>query len=520
MIDDVRESRTSDRCSSIPLLSGVEVRNAVKVYSLPAPVRFEFLRGRSLGKAMSNGRILSTGIVFHCLLLGSCIRYHPKPLAPIASESLYKERSFNDPGLAAFVRSSRTPRQWPPRRLDLAGASIVAAYFNPSLEIARARVRSAEAAIITAGGRPNPSVAAGGGYETSPESPLTIRFELSLPIETARKRSYRILEATKLADAARIELKEASWRVYAQVRDAWVDHLSAIDALQLLRRESQIRAEAVSLVKSRVSVGESARPEWDLARSEASRTAVSLKAAEGQASDSLIRLASAMGLPESALTAVQIANGNETPPQSIQALPLMQVQKKGLLNRLDIQRSLLEYAAAEARLQLEIARQYPDIQLNPSYDFDEGHHKFAFGPAFPLPVWNRNRGPIAAAEAKRSEAEARFLVLQSQVIGEMDRSLARYQTAFEEFEEADQRWNIIQGTRERAALRAVHLGEEDQLALNSLRLESIAALHARLDALAKTRAAFSTLEDAVQAPLSRIPLIQVSSVAPSKQGEK
>jgi hypothetical protein len=102
----------------------------------------------------------------------------------------------------------------------------------------------------------------------------------------------------------------------------------------------------------------------------------------------------------------------------------------------------------------------------------------------------------------------------------MDRSLARYQTAFAEFEEADQRWNIIQGTRERAALRAVQLGEEDQLALNSLRLESIAALHARLDALAKTRAAFSALEDAVQAPLSRIPLIQVSSVAPSKQGEK
>ncbi len=384
----------------------------------------------------------------------------------------------------------------------------MAAYFNPSLQVARAQVKTAEAGIVAAGGRPNPSLSAAGGYETSPESPLSIRFELSLPIETARKRSYRILEAAKLADAARIELREVSWHVYSQVRDAWMDHLAATDALTAIRSESQIRVKTVALMEKRVSVGEAARPELDIARVEASRTAVSLRDAEGQVAATLINLGSAIGMPVSALTSVRFVSGDYGSPQPLELLPIARVQQKGLLNRLDIQRSLLEYAAAEARLQLEIARQYPDIQLNPGYDFDEGHHKFTFGPAFPVPVWNRNTGPIAEAEAKRSEAEARFLALQSQAIGDMERSLSVYRTAFKEFEEADRQWSAIQASRERATFRAVQLGEEDQLALNAVRVESIAALHARLAALAKTRAAFSGLEDAVQAPLGNVPWIQ------------
>jgi outer membrane protein, heavy metal efflux system len=444
-----------------------------------------------------------------CGVLSSCVHYHPQPLAPVTSESSYRSRSLNDSGLAAFVRSVEPSRnaKWPPQTFDLANASLVAAYFNPSIQVARAQVKTAEAGIVSAGGRPNPSLSAAGGYETSPESPLSIRFELSLPIETARKRSYRILEAVKLADAARIGLKEASWHVYSQVRDAWMDHLAATDALTAIRSESQIRVKTVALMEKRVSEGEAARPELDLARVEASRTAVSLRDAEGQVAGTLINLASAMGMPVSALTGV-LVSGDYGSPQPLELLSAARVQQKGLLNRLDIQRSLLEYAAAEARLQLEVARQYPDIQLNPGYDFDEGHHKFTFGPAFPVPVWNRNTGPIAEAEAKRSEAEARFLALQSQVIGDMERSLSAYRTAFKEFEEADRQWSTIQAGRERATLRAVQFGEEDQLALNAVRVESVAALHARFAALAKTRAAFSGLEDAVQAPLGKVPWIQ------------
>jgi len=60
------------------------------------------------------------------------------------------------------------------------------------------------------------------------------------------------------------------------------------------------------------------------------------------------------------------------------------------------------------------------------------------------------------------------------------------------------------------------LGEEDQLTLNAMRLESVSALDARLQSLAKTRAALSALEDAVQAPLRNVPRIQPAT-APRNQ---
>jgi cobalt-zinc-cadmium efflux system outer membrane protein len=446
------------------------------------------------------------------LWLTGCVHYRVRPLAPIQSQESFQKRGLNDPGLAQFARSSigASEGAWPPKTLDLRSATLIATYFSPALQVARAQVKTAEAGIIAAGGRLNPSISAAGGYENSPESPLVLRFELSLPVETARKRSYRILAAAKLADVARMELKETSWRVYTQVREAWNAHLRATEEADILRAQSEIRLEAASLLEKRLALGEISQPEWNAVQVEVSRVAVAQRAAEGRAGETLAQLASAMAMPVDALERMSLNLRHDEQPQLLEDLPIARVQKKGLLNRLDVQRALLEYAATEANLQLEVARQYPDLQLNPGYDFDEGHHKFTFGPALPVPVWNRNRGGIAEADAKRAEVEARFLALQSQAIGEMEHSLAQYRTAMAEFQEADQKWSVIQATRERATIRAVQLGAEDRLALNAMQLESLTVRSARLSALAKTRTAFSALEEAVQAPLGDVPWLGFS----------
>ena len=75
----------------------------------------------------------------------------------------------------------------------------------------------------------------------------------------------------------------------------------------------------------------------------------------------------------------------------------------------------------------------------------------------------------------------------------------------------------MQANRERASLRAVQLGEQDQLALDAVRLETVGALDARLSALAKTRAAFSAVEDAVQAPLGNVLWIQPAAFAQANE---
>lgn len=55
--------------------------------------------------------------------------------------------------------------------------------------------------------------------------------------------------------------------------------------------------------------------------------------------------------------------------------------RAGLLNRADVQRTLAEYAEAEAALRLEIANQYLNIQLNPTHALQEGFADYTPGVA-------------------------------------------------------------------------------------------------------------------------------------------
>jgi len=425
------------------------------------------------------------------LLLTSCVKYQPHPLDPPHSEQQFRIRSLSDPGLAAFLKR----QDWPPAKLQLRDLYAVALYYSPELDVARAHLRTARAAIITASTRPNPSLSIGGGYTNAPESPVVFYFTPSVILETGGKRALRTLAAGKLAEAARVDVDATAWRVLSRVRTSWIDYAMAQRSIDVLSNEIRARNETIAILEKRLAVGEGARPEVETARAALIGVQVEARAASTAASQAAADLAAAVGLPS--LPPVDIASL----PETLADLPLGDVQKAGLLHRADVRRSLLEYAADEAALQLEIAKQKPDIQLNPGYNFDEGHHKITFGPGFEIPVFNRNKGPIAEAEARRAEAEARFNALQAQAIGEMESALARYKGSRTEMNDADSALIAIETTRTAAMQRLVAAGEEDRLALSGVRIEGAVAARARLEAERRLQGALGALDDAVQQPL-------------------
>ena len=425
------------------------------------------------------------------------MKYQPHPLDPPRSEQQFRTRSLSDPGLAAFLKRA----DWPPAKLQLRDLYAVALYFSPELDVARAHLRTARATIVTASTRPNPSLAIGGGYTNAPESPLVFYFTPSVILETGGKRALRTLEAGKLAEAARVDVDATAWHVLSRVRASWIDYAMALRSIDVLNNEIRARNETIAILEKRLTVGEGARPEVETARALLIGVQVEARAASTSSSEAAAELAAAVGLP--ALPPVDTANL----PETLADLPLADVQKAGLLHRADVRRSLLDYAADEAALQLEIAKQRPDIQLNPGYSFDEGHHKISFGPGFEIPVFNRNKGPIAEAEARRAEAEARFNALQAQAIGEMETALARYKGSRTELNDADRTLIAIGTTRTSAMQRAVAAGEEDRLALSGVRIEGAVAARARLDAERRLQGALGALDDAVQQPLEPGPAL-------------
>src|SRR5258708_313665 len=146
------------------------------------------------------------------------------------------------------------------------------------------------------------------------------------------------------------------------------------------------------------------------------------------------------------------------------SLPIRAVQKAGVLHRADIRRALAEYGAADAVVRLEIARQYPDVQLTPSYSFEEGFARYVLNAGLqPLFGARRSKALIVQAEAEREHVAAQFEALQAAAIGEMDRALEQYKAAYLAWQTAGARLVEIQTQRETAARRTLEAGEAEML---------------------------------------------------------
>ena len=456
--------------------------------------------------------------VVSVLPLTSCAieRYRAAPIVPAETASSFEARNLGDAGLQSFVEKSlgQPISPWPPKLWDLQTLSLMALYFSPEMQAARARLAEAEAAIVTAGARPNPIVDISPGVP----SPYLLTLDFAVPIETRGKRGYRIRSARSLDQAARFDLADSAWKVHSGVRRALLDYLLASRSLELFHSEEQIRTEQVRLLQERFIAGDIPRPELDLARIELSKTHLSISAAEGQVAETKAALAAAMGIPVAGIEGLDFAWTEVDSPPNTQSFLPQEIRRDALLDRLDIRRSLAQYAAAEADLQLEIAKQYPDVQIAPGYTFEERDNFFTVGLSITLPLFNRNQGPIAEAEAKRKEAAATFLQKQAQIIGDSERALAVYSAALNELAEADQSLRQLQDTQLRMTQLAVAVGEEDRLTLNGMQLESAAVARARLDALGRAQIALGDLENAVQRPLSPSDSFPLGPESPALSG--
>src|SRR5260370_21886251 len=97
-------------------------------------------------------------LVTICLLAGCAVqRYTPAPIVASTTASQFESRSLADTGLRSFEeRNLGHPMSlWPPKNWDLQTLSLAALYFNPALDLARARLATAAAAVVTASARPN-----------------------------------------------------------------------------------------------------------------------------------------------------------------------------------------------------------------------------------------------------------------------------------------------------------------------------------------------------------------------------
>ena len=447
------------------------------------------------------------------LSLAGCAaqRFQPVPIVAQASASQYEARSLSDEGLRAFEEKNLGERfsSWPPKTWNLRILSLAALYFNPALDLARARLARADAAIVTAGARPNPTV----GISPGVPSPYLLTLDFAVPIETAGKRGYRIQGARNLDQAARLDLADSAWNVLSGARLALLNYLLASRSLELFHSEEQAREDQVKILEQILSAGEIPRLNVDSARIELSKTEAALRTSQTQLVEARAALATALGIPLPSLQTVEFSWPDMDTPPAPESLSAAEIQHDAVLNRLDVRRSLAQYAATETDLQLEIAKQYPDINIGPGYTYEEKHSFFTVGLSASVPLFNRNQGPIAEAEARRKEVAAVFLQTQAQTIAKSERALAIYTAALRELAAAQSSYQLEEAQLQ-IAQRAIGAGSDTRLSLDGVQIQISVLARAKLDAVGRAQRALGDLEDAAQRPYDRDEMIPIKADSP------
>lgn len=455
---------------------------------------------------MLNSTRISALLASLASLLGACAMqtYEAKPIDAARTVAEHQDRSLHSDALRTHMVAQGYPDNgFPIKTWGLYELTLATFHFHPGLEVARARWHAAQAAELTAAQKPNPGLSVNTEHHSKTEggvSPWTLGVALDFPIETGGKREARIARALSLSEAARHEIGQLAWTLRSQLRSRLLEYQSSRQQALLLEREVGLRTQIVDMLEKRLAVGMVSDIDLNTVRLNLQKASQSLATEQGRQPALRAQVADAAGLPAQALEQVRLAT-LVLPPLP---LPELDLQRAALFNRLDIRAALARYAAGEAKLKLEIAKQRPDISLAPGYAFDQNDNRWSLGISLILALLNKNEGPIAEARTLREVEARQFEELQVRVVGELVQARLLYQATLDESEKA-QRLLTAQREREAQTMRQFDAGHIDRLELTGMQLETLVAEQGLLAARLRSLRALGLLEDAMQKPLDDTP---------------
>jgi outer membrane protein, heavy metal efflux system len=295
------------------------------------------------------------------------------------------------------------------RRISLGEAIQRLESQNLELRLAREEVSAAEARIAAAGVLPNPALSASreqlsgdpGVYHES-----ILQVGQTLPI--GGQRGLRREAARQTAEAARARFDGVRLRLVSEVHRAYLRAAAAESDLAGLAETTEVFRRVEESGRRRLAEG-------DISRFDQSRLQIERARYETLLARARLALAEASG--ELTLLVAPDSVGAQTlilPSERLSELATVVIHsdvETALLaaaSRADVHAAEAEIEAAEAGLTLQRRLRIPDVTLSGGYKHQaDGYQGAVVGVSVPLPLWDRNRGGIAEAEANLAAARTR-----------------------------------------------------------------------------------------------------------------
>lgn len=326
-----------------------------------------------------------------------------------------------------------------PSQLRLADALRLAAERNPTFAAARNAVEAAEAQRIDASRRPNPAISVESeGYPAfESQRPaffnnqeFTFRFDQE--IELAGRRRLRTQTAEAAIDVARADAANQLRQLELEVRRAYFQAVLAKADREVAEATLQEIDNVIGLNRARFKSGEISGAEVRRVEVERLRFVDDVFAAElafRNAKSALLAILNAPNLAED-FDPVEPLVGPSGDGATLVATVLpatllnrATAQQQALSGRADVQAARSEEVRADTATRLQRALRTPNITIGGGYRRDFGTNAVVFGATIPLPIFNRNQGGVARAEAERRAAANRTAATLAQVSLEVQQAL-------------------------------------------------------------------------------------------------
>ncbi|WP_303674347.1 TolC family protein [Vampirovibrio chlorellavorus] len=306
---------------------------------------------------------------------------------------------------------------------------------NPSLQAKKAELLIKEAEIVTASARLNPAIISDNGVAEK-----TYRLGIEQTIQLGGKRQKQIELSKARRDVLLAEIQNTAQSLRREVRHAYTHLYDAQQRLQTAEDIAGTNQRLMIVAEKRQEAGDVASLDVQYAKLAFLKAKNDAYMAFGEVASARTLLNALLGKPLAMTwdltppTIIQTETGQTQITEkldelilqgevTIQQATLEHLVNLALENRAELHQNLREMTVAERQLALAKANRLPDVSLTVGPDLvaEPGQRQvnvFAIANV-PVPLFNRQQGPIQEAKAQKTQLEAQQKALKNSVILEV-----------------------------------------------------------------------------------------------------
>jgi cobalt-zinc-cadmium efflux system outer membrane protein len=301
---------------------------------------------------------------------------------------------------------------------------------NLAVEAARQRVDIARAERIASRLRPNPRVIfLADQFALSGPTPFSELYELSAiweqTIERSEKRRLRGEVGDLTVSLAEAQLADVLRQRLADVKRAFYEAVLSASALDLALQNRRSFDDLVGLNQTRFEEG--AIPEGDLIKVKLERVKFNTAVAQAQLAVRQATIKLLVLLDAEDVDSATPVGGEFTfaaAPLDLNALRAQALQRSTALHVAERGVGL-----AERRIGLEQARAATELTPFVGYKRLGPDNTILFGVSVPLPLFDRNQGGIARAQAEAGLARTELLQTRTRILAELENAFRTWESA-------------------------------------------------------------------------------------------